>query len=299
MAPPMNADQFVKALRAEGLSVKEYPGWRTNNRNHKGKFDNVNGVVIHHTAGSDSLSFVFRGTPALPGPLCHTHLSKSGTATMVGNGRANHAGTFAANAHNAVVAESSKHPSPSRSEPVDGNRHYYGIEIENLGNGRDFYPEAQYRAAVLWAAAICRHHKWSADSVIGHKEGTLRKIDPKGPIGSAKGEQWDMDEFRKDVAAQLKRKPGKAPAPSKPPKPKAPPFPGRQHFKAGANNAHVTQLGKQLVKRGYGRYYAVGPGPRWSAADRNAVRAFQKAQKWAGADADGYPGPTTWKRLFN
>ncbi|MCT6776098.1 peptidoglycan-binding protein [Streptomyces sp. CS7] len=299
MAVPMTADQFVKVLRAEGLSVKEHPGWRTNNRNHKGEFDNVNGVVIHHTAGSDSLGFVFRGTPALPGPLCHTHLSKSGTATMVGNGRANHAGTFAANAHNAVVAESSKHPSPSRSEPVDGNRHYYGIEIENLGDGRDFYPEAQYRAAVLWAAAICRHHKWSADSVIGHKEGTLRKIDPKGPIGSAKGEQWDMNEFRKDVAAQLKRKPGKAPAPSKPPKPKAPPFPGRQHFKAGANNTHVTQLGKQLVKRGYGRYYAVGPGPRWSAADRNAVRAFQKAQKWAGADADGYPGPATWKRLFN
>ncbi|MEU3436723.1 peptidoglycan-binding protein [Streptomyces sp. NPDC006863] len=296
MAIPMTADQFVKALKAEGLNVKEHPGWRTHNRNHKGKFDNVNGVVIHHTAGSDSLNFVFRGSSSLPGPLCHTHLAKSGTATMVGNGRANHAGTFAANAHSAVVSESSKHPTPSRSESVDGNRHYYGIEVENLGNGRDFYPAAQYRAAVLWAAAICRHHKWTADSVIGHKEGTRRKIDPKGPVGSAKGKQWDMNEFRKDVAAQLKRKPGKSPAPSKP---KVPPFPGRQHFKAGANNTHVTQLGKQLVKRGYGRYYAVGPGPRWSAADRNAVRAFQKAQKWAGADADGYPGPITWKRLFS
>lgn len=81
--------------------------------------------------------------------------------------------------------------------------------------------------------------------------------------------------------------------------PTVPKFPGVSYFKAGANNAYVTQLGKQLVKKGYGRFYSVGPGPRWGDADRNAVRAFQKAQKWTGSDADGYPGPTTWKRLFS
>ncbi|MFF4245219.1 peptidoglycan-binding protein [Streptomyces sp. NPDC001822] len=82
-------------------------------------------------------------------------------------------------------------------------------------------------------------------------------------------------------------------------KPGVPVFPGKQYFKAGADNAHVTQLGKQLVKKGYGRFYAVGPGPRWGEADRKAVQAFQKAQHWTGSDADGYPGPTTWKRLFS
>ncbi|MEV5677450.1 peptidoglycan-binding protein [Streptomyces sp. NPDC052179] len=292
MAVPMTADQFVHALKAEGLSVKEHVGWRSHNRNHKGAWGPMNGVVIHHTAGSNSLNFVYRGTAALPGPLAHSHLAKSGVVNMVGNGRANHAGTFAQNAHTAVLSESSTHPAPSASEPVDGNRHYYGIEIENLGTGKDFYPDVQYRAAVRWAAAICRFHKWSANSVIGHKEGTTRKIDPKGPIGSAKGEMWNMDDFRKDVAAQLKEKP----APSKP---GIPAFPGAKYFKAGANNSHVTQLGKQLVKRGYGRFYSVGPGPKWSDSDRRAVQAFQKALKWTGSDADGYPGPITWQRLFS
>lgn len=80
----------------------------------------------------------------------------------------------------------------------------------------------------------------------------------------------------------------------------APPaFPGRGYFRPGAKNKYVTQLGTQLVKKGYKRFYAVGPGPRWTESDRKAVQAFQKAQGWTGGDADGYPGPSTWKRLFN
>ncbi|MEU0952785.1 peptidoglycan-binding protein [Streptomyces niveus] len=97
-----------------------------------------------------------------------------------------------------------------------------------------------------------------------------------------------------------------ASAPSKPvtpkppaPKPSIPAFPGASHFGSGKNNKYVTQLGNQLVKKGYGRFYTVGPGPKWSESDRKAVAAFQKAQKWTGVDADGYPGPETWKRLFS
>lgn len=368
----MNADQFVKALRAEGLSVAEYPGWRTNNRNHKGAWGPVNGVVIHHTAGTNSKNLVFKGTSTLPGPLCHSHLAKDGTVTMVGNGRANHAGTFAANAFNAMLNESKTHPRPDSSEPIDANARTYGLEIENLGNGKDYYPHIQYNAAVRWAAAICRFHGWSAESVIGHAEGTRRKIDPKGPVGSAKGDQWDMDQFRKDVQYQLDGKPAEPvkapskarvitvkagqtlgviaasvglsvaallgtnphitdpdvihpgdkvtvpatppastskpkpkpsaskPAPKPKPKPKAsaPKFPGTKYFRPGATNKYVTALGKALVKKGYGRFYRVGPGPRWSEADRKAVQAFQRAQGWSGSGADGYPGPQTWARLM-
>lgn len=220
MAKPMTADQFVKALRAEGVKVAERAGWRTHNRNHKGAWGNVNGVVIHHTAGSNSLAFVSSGNASLPGPLCHTHLAKSGTATMVGHGRANHAGTFAANAFNAMLNESAKHPRPDAAEPIDANARTYGIEIENLGNGRDFYPQVQYDAAVRWAAAICRFHGWTEHSVIGHAEGTRRKIDPKGPVGKAGGPMWDMDRFRADVAKVLAGKPGAAPTKPAPTKPK-------------------------------------------------------------------------------
>lgn len=176
------------------MKVVERSGWRTHNRNHMGPWGGVNGVTIHHTAGSNSLGVCINGVTGLPGPLCHTHLAKNGTATLVGYGRVNHAGTFAANAHQAVVDESSVHPRPDAAEPVDGNAHYYGIEIENLGDGQDPYPDVQYDQAVRWAAAICRAHGWSASSVIGHKEGTRRKIDPSFSMGG----------FRDDVDARLK-----------------------------------------------------------------------------------------------
>ncbi|MFE4052374.1 peptidoglycan-binding protein [Streptomyces sp. YIM B13518] len=77
-----------------------------------------------------------------------------------------------------------------------------------------------------------------------------------------------------------------------------PGYPGRAPFRPGAVSDHVTRLGGQLVKKGFGRYYTQGPGPRWSEADRRNVEAFQRAQGWRGGAADGYPGPETWRRLF-
>lgn len=76
------------------------------------------------------------------------------------------------------------------------------------------------------------------------------------------------------------------------------PYPGAVYFRPGAVNDHVTRLGARLVRKGYGRFYAHGPGPRWSEADRRAVEAFQRAQGWRGGAADGHPGPETWRRLF-
>jgi hypothetical protein len=78
-----------------------------------------------------------------------------------------------------------------------------------------------------------------------------------------------------------------------------PGYPGRALFRPGANNAYVTQLGRQLVRKGFGRFYQVGPGPQWTEADRRAVEAFQRTQGWRGGAADGYPGPETWRRLFS
>ncbi|WP_330335033.1 peptidoglycan-binding protein [Streptomyces sp. NBC_00536] len=75
-------------------------------------------------------------------------------------------------------------------------------------------------------------------------------------------------------------------------------YPGLAAFRPGASGPAVTALGRQLTKKGFGKYYTTGPGPRWGEADRRAVEAFQRAQGWRGASADGYPGPETWRRLF-
>lgn len=193
MATPLSAERFLNALKKEGLRVSEHDGWRTHNRNHKGAWGPVNGVVIHHTAGGDSRAFVWSGNADLPGPLCHSYLGKDGTVVMVSAGRANHAGKFASNAFSAMVEELKTHPRPDAVDTIDANARTYGIEIENKGDGKDPYPAVQYQAAVRWAAALCRAHGWTADSVIGHKEGTRRKIDPS----------FDMYAFRRAVAERL------------------------------------------------------------------------------------------------
>jgi hypothetical protein len=87
--------------------------------------------------------------------------------------------------------------------------------------------------------------------------------------------------------------------PAGPPSPGVPAYPGRASFRPGAVNPYVTELGRQLVRKGFGRHYTSGPGPRWSEADRRNVEAFQRAQGWRGGAADGHPGPETWRRLFS
>ncbi|WP_277627910.1 peptidoglycan-binding protein [Arsenicicoccus dermatophilus] len=76
-------------------------------------------------------------------------------------------------------------------------------------------------------------------------------------------------------------------------------FPGRDAFVLGHRDPAVTLLGKQLVKRGFGSHYKVGPGPVFTEADRAAVADFQRALGWTGSDANGYPGPRTWALLFS
>jgi N-acetyl-anhydromuramyl-L-alanine amidase AmpD len=80
------------------------------------------------------------------------------------------------------------------------------------------------------------------------------------------------------------------------PKPVYAPFPGKSFFRLGQKHKLITAMGVALVKAGY-KGYKVGPGEEFTRADIKAVAWFQRKQGWTGADADGYPGPETWKRL--
>lgn len=199
MATPISADRLVAALRAEGVHVVERPGWRTHNRNHKGPFGPVNGVVIHHTVTygtSNTVSIVERGYAGLPGPLCHGMIAKDGTVYLVGHGRTNHAGRGDGDVLRAVIAERGL-PAANEAD-TDGNTHFYGFECENRGDGTDPWPRAQLEAIERAAAALCRAHGWSPASVIGHKEWQPGKVDPKG---------FTMEWLRERVSARLKSKP--------------------------------------------------------------------------------------------
>lgn len=228
MAPPLTPDQWLRILRAEGVRVEEYPGWRTRERDAAtGKaFGPVRMFLNHHTAGRNARDVVAKnGVAGLPAPLAHVYLARSGVATMCSAGRANHAGAMAVNAYVSFRDEKSNHPAPSRaSGTVDGNDVSYGLEAENLGDGKDVYPREQYDAWVRINAAVCRYHGWTADSVGCHKETSVEgKVDPRGPVegyGSRGRFEFTPERFRADVAERLKHpaswSPGSKPAPTPP-----------------------------------------------------------------------------------
>ncbi|WP_190344611.1 N-acetylmuramoyl-L-alanine amidase [Streptomyces venezuelae] len=196
MAAPMSSERFIDALRREGLTVVEVGAWRTHNRNHKGPWGPVHGVMIHHTVSrgtATTVSICREGDTNLPGPLCHGVITKDGRVHLVGYGRANHAGAGDSDVLAAVIAE--KALPPDNQANRDGNRHFYGFECENLGDGEDPWPAVQLDAIARAAAAVCRVHGWNARSVIGHLEWQPGKIDPKG---------FTMASMRERVAERLK-----------------------------------------------------------------------------------------------
>ncbi|MGW6481329.1 N-acetylmuramoyl-L-alanine amidase [Streptomyces sp. NPDC055059] len=219
MATPLSPDAFLSILRSEGVKTSEYAGWRGRERDAAtGKaFGPVHMVVNHHTAGKNSRDTVAKtGVPGLPAPLAHIHLAKSGVATMCSAGRANHAGLMAQNSYRSFLNETATHPDPSKaSGTVDGNDCAYGIETENLGDGKDVYPHAQYDAWVRINTAFCRHYGWSAESVAGHLETSVEgKVDPRGPVegyGDRGRFTFSMGQFRRDVAERLKHSASWAP----------------------------------------------------------------------------------------
>lgn len=208
MAKPLSADRLVAALKAEGVKVVEYKAWRTHNRNNAGAWGPVHGVMLHHTASSgtnSSVELCYKGRSDLPGPLCHGVIAKNGTCYLVGNGRANHAGSGDRDVLDAVIAE--RPLPPDKQANTDGNPHFYGFECINLGTGRDSWPAAQVEAMVRASAAILRAHGWnsaSATSVIGHLEWQPGKIDPKTSPG---GDDVWMPSLRARIAERLKNPP--------------------------------------------------------------------------------------------
>ncbi|MFI0934559.1 N-acetylmuramoyl-L-alanine amidase [Streptomyces sp. NPDC021019] len=209
MATPLPADRLLKALLDEGLVVHEVEGWRTRHRNRVGPWGGVHGVMIHHTVTrgtAETVRICRDGYAGLPGPLCHGVIAKDGGVHLVGYGRANHAGLGDPDVLRAVTAET-KLPVDDEAT-VDGNRAFWGFECENLGDGRDPWPDVQLRAIERAAAAVCRAHGWGAGSVLGHREWQPGKPDPVG---------FGMDAMRARVAGRLGvRVPPTPPAPRRP-----------------------------------------------------------------------------------
>lgn len=77
------------------------------------------------------------------------------------------------------------------------NDYSVGIELVNLNDGQDPYPEAQHQANVALCAHLCYIHNIKIDDIMGHLDIALppgRKSDPRG---------YDLNRLRREVAAAL------------------------------------------------------------------------------------------------
>ncbi|MCL4300470.1 MAG: N-acetylmuramoyl-L-alanine amidase [Anaerolineae bacterium] len=77
------------------------------------------------------------------------------------------------------------------------NDYAIGIELVNLNDGQDPYPEAQHQANVALCAHLCYIHNIKVDDIMGHLDIALppgRKSDPRG---------YDLNRLRREVAVVL------------------------------------------------------------------------------------------------
>ncbi|MFF3398236.1 N-acetylmuramoyl-L-alanine amidase [Streptomyces sp. NPDC002659] len=295
MATPPIADAFLALLRAEGLTVVEVGLWRTHNRNHKGPWGEVHGVMIHHTVTKGTANTVRicrEGYEALPGPLCHGVIAKDGTVHLVGYGRANHAGLGDDDVLTAVKTETA--PPKANEANTDGNRAFYGFECENLGDGKDPWPAAQLEAIERVSAAICRYHRWGPRSVIRHLDWQPGKVDPRGV-------DWDAMQDR--IADRLA-----VPVPKPPAKPPAvkPPVVDLSKLIAAAKSdppkrgTPISYYGTKTVEQALvkeGLLAASLADGHFGSSTVTAYAAWQRRCGFKGADANGIPGRDSLERL--
>ena len=167
MSAPIPADRLLQIFRNAGVNCIEMHNWKNHNRNSKGPWSDLHGILIHHT-GSDTTNpsayaqnILYLGYQGLPGPLCQFGVAPNGDLYMVGYGRANHAGGGDPNSLSAVTNETTPmngelHPTKGNSNGIDGNREFYGFEI--MYSGGHPMTDAARHTTLVCSAAICKEH---------------------------------------------------------------------------------------------------------------------------------------------
>jgi hypothetical protein len=94
------------------------------------------------------------------------------------------------------------------------------------------------------------------------------------------------------------RPPHSEPPPHQPPPPaRYVPFPGAAWFKTQPNSSIISAMGVRLIEEGCSAYGPGGPPSQWNAQHRESYAMWQRKLGYRNADADGWPGETSWTRL--
>ncbi|WP_219821309.1 peptidoglycan recognition protein family protein [Methylobacter tundripaludum] len=258
-------DWLENVLSSAGLKVAIQPGWKTRGHGDVGK---IKGVMCHHTAGPKtgnmpSLGVVTNGRTGLSGPLAQLCLGRDGTFYVVAAGKCFHAGKG------------------DWKGITTGNTSFIGIEAENTGINKpgdpkhDPWPAVQIDAYRRGVAAILKHIGQDESMCCGHKEYRL-------PLGFKNDPTFNMDQFRKDVAAIMN---GITPIPALIPKQDGS---GRSTLRRGSQSDLVKEIQKKVG------FVGGDVDGKFGSLTEAAVRRFQRTH---GLVPDGIVGPNTWAAL--
>lgn len=203
------------------------------------------GVLMHHTAGTDSLNWLAFTNPYAPVRAAHLLVRRDGTVKLIYSLACYHAGL------------GGPLPLPGVKVPANqGNSHFFGIEIESLGTkpgvGSDpaQITPAQVVSASIAAAALVTLLGRDERSVVNHRTwAPARKVDTQLP-----------DRFWQGAVADWLRQP----APSRPVVTLA-------HLVDGKRSDSARIVNEALASSGYD----VGRSNLWSKTPLRALRREQ------------------------
>lgn len=207
MARPLSLDAIAAECKKLGLAdVQFWPGARGIDR--PGVFDPI-GITIHITAGGlgsrseqSYIDDIIMSDPAVP-VKANAVGAPDGTLWLTAQGNSNHANQFSPEGKR--LTERAAWPltgsKAARGSLTGWSRRAYGIELIAATRPN----AAEYRTAVIWAAALCRLHGWRPGVIHGHGE-----ISANRDFGDP---GINMGAFRRAVAALLAPKPAPKPAP--------------------------------------------------------------------------------------
>ncbi|MFC8920415.1 peptidoglycan-binding protein [Streptomyces sp. NPDC047821] len=75
------------------------------------------------------------------------------------------------------------------------------------------------------------------------------------------------------------------------------PFPGAAWFKTQPNSPIIAMMGARLIEERCSAYGPGGPSAQWNQQHRDSYAMWQRKLGFRGADADGWPGETSWTKL--
>ena len=167
-------------LRAYKVKTKYIDGWDSAGIDPFSGRSDFWGVLLHHTAGTNSLNYIVNTNPFAPVRACHFLVDRDGTVNVVSGVGAYHAGR----------GGPWKFPKGPTIPKDQGNQHLYGIEIESLGTSakidgstKGMTLEQVISTATLTAALLnaARPGPLSlpVSRVIRHRDWTNRKVDVK------------------------------------------------------------------------------------------------------------------------